>query len=205
MTGPLFQQHVKMRQGAHLPHWTLEGAIYHVVFRLADSLPADVLARFRAEREALVHAAKLAGASPVDLAARLRALFSQRIESVLDGGLGACWFARHDLAALAADSLRKFDGTRYALHAWCVMPNHVHALVQPQDSHELPDILKSWKGFIARESNRRLSRPGEFWQPEYYDHLIRSEAELAQTVRYIQSNPSQAGLPNWPWVWPPVI
>ena len=83
------------------------------------------------------------------------------------------------------------------------MPNHVHAVVQPLAGHGLPDIMKSWKGFTAHEANRMLSRSGEFWQPEYYDHLIRSEAGLAQTVRYVQANPNKARLSNWRWVWPP--
>ena len=204
MADPLFHQHVKIRQGGYLPHWTLVGAIYHVVFRLGDSLPANVVARYRKEREALLNATTQTGANPVDLEARFRALFSQRIESVLDHGLGACSLARGDLAAFAAETLQRFNGTRYILHAWCVMPNHVHVIVQPQGGHELPAILKSWKGFIASEANRRLSRSGEFWQPEYYDHLIRSEAELDQTVRYVQANPREAGLADWRWVWPPV-
>jgi len=204
MPDPLLHQHVKVRQGAYLPHWTLEGATYHVVFRLGDSLPADVVARYRIEREALLNAATQAGANPVDLEARLRALFNERIEAVLDHGLGAYWLARDNLAVLAAEVLQHFNGTRYILHAWCIMPNHVHVIVQPQNGHELPAILKSWKGFITREANRKLSRSGEFWQPEYYDHLIRNEAELAQTAHYVKTNPSQAGLSNWRWVWPPV-
>ena len=46
-----------------------------------------------------------------------------------------------------------------------------------------------------------LGRSGEFWQREYYDHLIRSEAEFDRAMRYVMDNPSKAGLKNWPWVW----
>lgn len=46
--------HVTVRRGAYLPHWRLGGAIYHVVFRLADALPAEVLERYRTERAALL-------------------------------------------------------------------------------------------------------------------------------------------------------
>lgn len=82
------------------------------------------------------------------------------------------------------------------------MPNHVHVIVRPANGHSLPSILKSWKGYLAHEANRLLSRTGEFWQPEYYDHLIRSERELADTIAYVQRNPANAGLRAWPWVWP---
>ncbi len=135
--------------------------------------------------------------------AQRHALFSERIESVLDRGQGVCWLKREDIAAVMAVALRHFDGLHYILHAWCIVPNHVHAVVQPKSGYALPGILKSWKGFTANEANRLLSRHGEFWQPEYYDHIIRDEAEFAQTRQYVQDNPRRAGFQNWPWVWPP--
>ena len=199
---PLLNRQAVVRQGAYLPHWTTEDAIYHVVFRLADSLPANVVARFRFEQEILLNSAAWDHLSTAEIDSRLRNLFSDRIESVLDRGSGVCWLARDEIAALTSQALRHFDGLRYALHAWCIMPNHVHVIVQPADGHTLPAILKSWKGFIAHEANRLLSRAGQFWQPEYYDHLIRSEVGLAQTIRYLQANPTGARLVNWPWVWP---
>jgi REP element-mobilizing transposase RayT len=194
--------HVQVRQGAYLPHWTQDGALYHVVFRLADSLPASIVAQYRAELEALRKAAAEQKMSPDVQSQQLRALFSERVEAALDRGLGACWLARSDIAELTANTLRHFNGKRYDLPAWCVMPNHVHAIVRPANGHSLPSILKSWKGYLAHEANRLLSRTGEFWQPEYYDHLIRSERELADTIAYVQRNPANAGLHAWPWVWP---
>src|SRR3978361_2295367 len=74
---PLLPRQVRVRQGAYLPHWTLEGATYHVVFRLGDSLPAQVVARYRAEKDAFSSSAKQCGLSPDELAARIRKIFSQ--------------------------------------------------------------------------------------------------------------------------------
>lgn len=185
-----------------MPHWTLEGATYHVVFRLADSLPAGAVAKIRAERETFLIEAKARNLKPDAIEAQLYVLFSQRIESILDHGLGQCWLARDDLAGLTADTLQHFNGSRYQIHAWCVMPNHVHIIVQPRAGHALPEIMKSWKGFIAREANRRLELSGEFWQPEYYDHLIRDESDFAHAMEYVRQNPEKAGLKNWRWVWP---
>ena len=189
-----------VRQGAYLPHWTLDGAIYHSVFRLADALPAAVIARYRRERAALLVEA---GEHPsCDTHDRLRQLFSERIERLLDAGQGACWLAQPKIAEVIAGALRHFDGERYRLHAWCVMPNHVHAVVQPTSRHELSGILHSWKSFTANEANGILGRAGEFWQKESYDHLVRDAADLERTIRYVQENPVSAGLINWCWVWP---
>src|SRR5205807_1616079 len=64
---------------------------------------------------------------------------------------------------------------------------------------DLPKILHSWKRHTALEANRRLRREGEFWQPEYYDHLIRDDADLRRAVDYVWQNPDKAGLKDWRW------
>ncbi|HAT10367.1 MAG TPA: isochorismate synthase, partial [Planctomycetes bacterium] len=93
-----------------------------------------------------------------------------------------------------------FDGARYRIHAWCVMPNHVHVLVELPPGIQLAGIVHSWKSFTAKAANARLGRTGEFWQPEYFDHLIRDQADFAHAVRYIEQNPVMAGLTAWRWV-----
>lgn len=82
------------------------------------------------------------------------------------------------------------------------MPNHVHVILRPLSSHALEDILHSWKSFTATAANKILGRTGAFWQKESYDHIVRDAHELQRTVKYVQENPSKAGLQNWPWVWP---
>lgn len=88
------------------------------------------------------------------------------------------------------------------------MPNHVHVVVQPFAGKttkagtpaaysELSDILHSWKSFTSKEANKLLRRSGEFWQAEYYDHLIRNESDFRHAVRYVLDNPIKAGLRNW--------
>jgi REP element-mobilizing transposase RayT len=80
------------------------------------------------------------------------------------------------------------------------MPNHVHVLLRPRESHRLPGILHSWKSFTAKNANALLGWTGHFWQREYYDHLIRDEKEFHTVIRYIVDNPPKAGLTDWPWV-----
>jgi REP element-mobilizing transposase RayT len=197
----LLSHDVQIRQGANLPHWTLDGATYAVVFRLADSLPQPVLAAWREERGLLLAEETARGTLPAAREERLRALFAEKMERLLDAGHGACWLRRPEIAGLVADGLRHFDGERHQLAAWCVMPNHVHAVVRPLAPHTLPDVIQSWKGYSARAANRLLGRSGVFWQAEPYDHLIRDAADFAHAVRYVWENPMKAGLREWPWVW----
>jgi REP element-mobilizing transposase RayT len=107
---------------------------------------------------------------------------------------------RDDVAALVAGALRHFEGIRYRLFAWCVMPNHVHTVVQPLSGYDFPCIVHSWKSFTAKEANRVIGRTGHFWQPEPYDHLVRDEEDFGRQVEYVLSNPSRAGLRDWKWV-----
>jgi len=97
--------------------------------------------------------------------------------------------ARLVMAALLGGA----DLGHYRLGPFVIMPNHVHVLPFPlvQPSR----LLKSLKGFTARQANRLLGRTGEpFWQKESYDRWIRGEAEWNRITAYIEGNPVAAGL-----------
>jgi putative DNA methylase len=125
----------------------------------------------------------------------------KRIEEALDQGRGACVLARPELAAIVKEALRHFDGSRYRLYAWVIMPNHVHALITPLKDHSLSDILHSWKSHTAKQINKQLGQTGQFWQEEYYDRMIRDETHYAAVVDYIENNPVKAGLCAKPADW----
>ena len=189
------------RQGHNLPHWTRHGAIYAVAFRLADSLPPEILHAWKQEREAILLRANEQGRSlTVHEEQELDHLYSTRVEAFLDSGQGACHLAKPEVASLVQAALQHFDGQRYDLIAWCIMPNHVHVIVRPFEGHELADILHSWKSFTAKQANKPLDTSGSFWQEEYYDHLIRDEEDLSRNLSYVLQNPEKAGLKNWPWM-----
>jgi REP element-mobilizing transposase RayT len=105
------------------------------------------------------------------------------------------------------ETFLKFDGSRYRLIVWCVMPNHVHALIDPKDS--LARIVQSWKSYtgrwiLARDAELGLGVPGkECWMREYWDRYIRDENHLRQVIHYIHENPVKTGLcetaTDWPW------
>jgi REP element-mobilizing transposase RayT len=193
---------IHKRQGNYLPHWTRDGATYAITFRLGDSLPRAVLESWLFERRDILRTAEQCGRPlSYEEEKRLQQLHSQRVESYLDAGHGACWLRQPAIAKVVIDALRYFDGQRYRLHSWCVMPNHVHVVVEPLPGHSLPSILHSWKSFTAKVANRLLQRTGEFWQEESYDHLIRDDDDYAHAMEYVEQNPAMAGLENWPWVW----
>ena len=170
-------------------------------------MPQELLRQYQAERDALL--AKLAAQSDgaaltPDEHQRLLELHSEKIEAYLDAGRGECWLQDTRIGALVAGALQFFHGQRYDLGPWVVMPNHVHALVRPLGEHRLDQIVKSWKGFTAREANLLLNRTGEsFWAREYYDHLVRNDEEGARLADYIHDNPVKAGLcarwEDWRW------
>jgi len=191
---------LKIRRGAYLPHWTMEGSIYAVTFRLADSMPQGVLESWLFEREDLLRSAEQMG-RPLSTSEeeKLHELHSERVEECLDVGHGACWMKDDRIAKTVADALDHFDSERYQLLAWCLMPNHVRVVVKPQTGYTLKNILHSWKSFTAHAANRILGRNGQFWQEEYYDHLIRNEDDFYQAVAYVFGNPEIAGLQGWRW------
>jgi REP-associated tyrosine transposase len=79
------------------------------------------------------------------------------------------------------------------VHAYILMPNHVHALLTPHVA--LPKLMQSIKGRSARDANQILGSTGKpFWQPESYDHLVRNAGEFRKIQNYIENNPVKAGL-----------
>jgi REP element-mobilizing transposase RayT len=108
---------------------------------------------------------------------------------------GPSFLRRPDIAGLVATAL--LDGEarfrRYQLHAFVIMPNHVHALVTPHV------VATGWlgplKGFTAHLANQVLGHVGQlFWQDESYDHLVGCDAEFGRIQAYIERNPVSAGL-----------
>ncbi len=180
------------RTRRNLPHWQQEGATYFVTFRLADAVPAEVARRWREELQKWRHFHP----EPwnTEIAAEYRTRFIKAREEWLDEGHGSCLLRQPGAAEAVAETLRHFDGQRYHLDAFVVMPNHVHALVQPLPGHSLPQILRSWKSFTARQLNRMLSRAGAVWMQETFDRIVRDWETLVRYRTYIGRNSKKARL-----------
>jgi 5-methyltetrahydrofolate--homocysteine methyltransferase len=188
-----------------LPHWYREGATYAVTFRLEDTFPKGVLAAYAKEKEDLKRRIELAENEGdegfvKDLRKQLDQLYGERIEKVLDEGMGECWMKNPKIAEIVAGAITHFAGERYDLGAWCVMPNHAHVILSPKAGESLAEILHSIKRFSAREANKVLGREGAFWQKESYDHIIRDEEDFVHQSGYVLRNPKSAGLVDWEFV-----
>ena len=175
-----------------LPHWQQGETACFVTWRLADSLPAELVMRLSEERD------QWRSQNPEPLSEEsekeFHERFSEKIDEWLDEGKGACILADADSRSVVAGALGHFDGERYLLHRAVVMPNHVHVLFTPINGHLLPEIIQSWKSFSAKEINKLAGDSGSVWQPEYLDRLIRNEKHFRAVVRYIDNNPAKAKL-----------
>ena len=176
----------------NLPHWRQEGVTYFVTFRLADSLPDSVMEGALQERDEFLrlHERSLTPERREELGQ----FYQEKLETELDQGHGACVLKEEANAAIVEQALRHFDGERYWLGHFVVMPNHVHLIVRPIMGHALSDILRSWKTYTAREINKRSDREGQLWQHESFDHIVREEHELEKFGSYITGNPKSARL-----------
>ena len=165
----------------YLPHLNRGEIVQTVTFRLADSLPQTVLERWRSE------VAK-------DSLANADAVLRRRIEHYLDQGYGSRALRDARVAAMVQESLQHFDGDRYRLSAWVVMPNHVHMLVIPDLEWSLSRIMKDLKSFTSHEANEILRQTGQFWMEDYFDRYVRDAKHFANAIAYIENNPVKAGL-----------
>jgi putative transposase len=180
-----------------LPHILPPGESVFIPYRLAGSIPTEVLLQLVEEKERAIqyiteHAATSTDKRLLDEHKRHFA----RIDTYLDQNTdGPHWLRQTEIAAIIKEGLHHRNGADYELHAYCLMSNHVHLLVTIRYGHRpFHKTLKSLKGYSARKANELLNRTGQpFWYPESYDHVVRSASEFNRIVAYILNNPVKAG------------
>jgi len=165
-----------------LPHIYKEGCTYFVTFGLIDAVSEHLRRRRRIEADDDPEA------------------FAREFDPC--PSTGGCLLKSLKVATVVESALLHFQGERYALSAWSVMPNHVHVVVTPFPGFTLSKILHSWKSFSAHEINKILSRKGSVWEKESFDHLVRNERAFERFVAYTERNPVVAGLCESPELWP---
>jgi REP element-mobilizing transposase RayT len=169
-----------------LPHWQPEGRDLFLTWRLSGTLPAKVMAALRASKTK-------------EMGKRFRECDLELDKS----SSGPLWLKDPQVASVVVKEIEKVaDGGLCRVHAWVVMPNHVHLMIEPRVA--MAEITRAIKGSTARQANLLLGRTGKyFWQDESFDHLIRNETEFAKVKKYIERNPVAAGLvsdaADWPW------
>jgi putative transposase len=199
----------------NLPHWFQADAAIFVTFRTSDSLPVQVRLRLVEELRnwLAIHKLPIEFADSVfeaksakfdrifgglDLVRQreFKKLTSQLLHRSLDESHGECLLRNRTLANIVAEAIMKFDGDRYDLDSFVIMPNHVHAVVQFRGGYGLSVVSQSWMRFTARQINNHIGRVGGLWQPECFDHIIRSDKQFQYLRRYIFENPSKANIPE---------
>ena len=205
----------------NLPHWIPEGQVFFITIRLANSLPLDVIRDLQEqrERERQEIRAKFSGTEQYgELYKQDKRYFGQ-----FDAWLDRCvvesprWLADEYVAQIVADEIRRLDGERYRLVAYCIMSNHVHLMTDTGEHvfkplhqgltapYPLTDTLRLLKGRSARHCNQALGRSGQFWHHESYDHVVRDQKEYERIIGYIVNNPVKAGLvenwDDWKFTW----
>jgi REP element-mobilizing transposase RayT len=170
----------------YLPHRDSPGLTQFITYHLADAFPRELLGEW-------------AELLKIEDEVQKR----KELERYLDKGRGQCWLRRHDVATICEGAFRHFDGERYRLKAWCLMPNHVHVLVSVTNV-PMAEFVKSWKGYTAFRCKRLLGlRQESFWADDYWDTYIRDAEHESRTIRYIENNPVKAGLTllakEWSW------
>ncbi|HHT9145802.1 MAG: transposase [Candidatus Brocadiaceae bacterium] len=207
----------------NMPHIQPNGAAFFVTFRLAGSLPKEVVLQLKEEQsknERLLYKVKNETERKKKIDDQ-RKLYFGKFDEILDKATsGPCWLKDERIVKVVADAIRLHDKKEFDLLAYCIMPNHVHlvftvrhdyipsvraeARATSTTSHYImTDILRLIKGATAREANKILNRTGAFWQHESYDRVVRDEKELNRIIWYTINNPVKAGLvknaDDWKW------
>jgi putative DNA methylase len=207
----------------NLPHWYMPGAMHFVTYRLAETIPAEVLFRLREQKRRRLEQRLPEGQSIGPHRERIHKHFFAAYDRYLDITCRIDWLARPAVTALIRSNLHHHNRGKYHLLAYCVMPNHVHVLLQPlnqepaartkassadREGDEQADmvsplaaIMHSLKSYTAHKANELLGRSGQFWQHESYDHWVRDEEELQRIVDYIAWNPVKASRVKEPHEW----
>ena len=178
-------------RGGKLPHWRQDGVTYFVTWRTADSLPKARVDEWFAERDEWLKKNPEPWTPKVEEEYYRR--FPDRWEKWLDECQGEGLLARPELREIIEDVLRHDDSVKYRLKDFVIAPNHVHVLVTPSGKDTLSDVVQEWKSVSSHRINKALARKGEFWQKEYFDHIVRSPEQLAKFKSYIQSHPQGGG------------
>ena len=181
-----------------LPHWQQESKLFFVTWRLADSLPAEKVKEWRDERDAWVATHPEPWSAETEQ--EYHDHFSNTIDQWLDAGSGECVLKDPTMAKIVADALLHFDGDRYLMDSFVVMPNHVHAIFHLAPGNKLEDVVQSWKSFTAKSINKALGQEGTLWQRDYWDRMVRDSDHRTNILEYIKKNPVRAKLKDGAFV-----
>lgn len=179
---------IRTRSRGVLPRWHSDGAVYHVIARLADSLPSDVERSIRERHQIRVAAVRREnGRLSLIERTELILLLVREIDHALDQAHGSCLLENPRIGEMLRNAALRFRDRRYSLIATAVMPNHWHLVLRPFEGHELGAIIGSLKRFTDHRISQILGSTGPGWQPGFFDLALRNDEELRSTVQTLLS------------------
>lgn len=197
-----FDRPIVMRRGYSYPHKERENAIYHIGFRLYDSIPQTTIRELQIKRVQMkTRVMEAQGQLSEYDCEQIDRLFSSEIERLIDNGYGSCIFNENKNCEIMCNVLTSDSGSKYELYAWCIMPNHIHVLMSLLEKNKLADVVHAWKSAASHLINKKRNAIGRLWQRDYFNRIIRDYNHYLRTKEYIWNNPDKAGLHDWSWRW----
>ena len=106
----------------------------------------------------------------------------------------ACFYADEDYRFYLEHLAEQATKHGCALHAYCLMTNHVHLLVTPQREDSLAQLMKALGQRYVQYVNRTYRRSGTLWEGRFRSCLLQQETHVLACYRYIELNPARAAM-----------
>ncbi len=197
-------EHLQTYHKRNLPHYYPHGEKIFVTFRLANTIPQNLLVEWIEQYQNELNNIKAPTNSAEHLQLRddIGKRHFGRYDKYLDQESDILYLQQPEIAEIVKEALLYYENNLYKTLAYCIMPNHVHwvfdtsiQLNKPVDEYKnLSIFMKSIKGYTGKKCNEVLGKTGGFWQTESYDRVIRSDKELENIINYVLNNPVKAKL-----------
>ena len=172
------------RWRSRLPHWEVEGHWHFVTIRCKGSLPQ--VAKRQLEE---IHQTMASVQPRSDLFENLQRRYFQTVEKYLHQAQGSCPLSSNSASEACLKAWEEMEEEDWHIGEATIMPNHIHFLTFRQGSaFSLKEVLRRFKGRSGRWINQALGRSGRFWQEDWFDRWMRTEAERDKTIAYIRNN-----------------
>jgi len=191
-----------------LPHFQNKGALFFITYNVKNAVNNGDVEKIKQVFQERVEKILRDNENYTERLDEEYRRYFGKFDNLLHKSKENYFLKNNECAKTVAESLHFWDGKRIELYSYCVMSNHVHAVLKVFEEDEkgnelfLQDIMESVKKYSAKKCNMILGRTGQFWQNETYDRIVRDRGELYRIISYILDNPVKAGLcisrSDWP-------
>ncbi|MCF7815334.1 MAG: hypothetical protein K9N09_12215 [Candidatus Cloacimonetes bacterium] len=186
----------------NLPHYQPGNGIFFITTCLAKALSTKIISELKQRKIDFQNMIKKVSENQkIFVLKEFHRSYFRDFESFIHSQSKKDWLIRTSIQQVIKENLLFWDGVRYKLIAFCIMPNHLHLMIKPfqKGKHmyeSLSKIMFTMKSFTANECNKILDRSGQFWLHESYDHYIRNFKDYEYHLKYLLENPVKSNLVN---------